>query len=91
MSTYLIALLVSNYTYKSNLEQGDQIFSKKYRVFARAGVEDEMNFALQFGQMAMNILENYTTVEYVFSKLDNAALPNLYYNAMENWGLIIYR
>lgn len=91
MCTYLMALLVSDFKYVSNLEHGNQIYSKKYRVIAKPPAYDELNYALEFGQKAMLNLEEYMDVEYRLSKLDNAALPNLYYNAMENWGLIIFR
>lgn len=36
-------------------------------------------------------MENYTGIPYALDKLDQVAVPDFYFGAMENWGLITYR
>ncbi|XP_077296647.1 uncharacterized protein LOC143918582 [Arctopsyche grandis] len=91
MSSYLIAFVISDFVYKSNINRPPQVFRKKFRVFGKPNTEDYMDFALDFGEKSINNLEKYTNVTYALSKLDNFAIPDFSAGAMENWGLITYR
>lgn len=86
MSTYLVALVVSDFTY---IENGKQ------KVYARPQAINEGlgNYALWAGVEILNNLEIFLQNEYTPSKLDQIAIPDDYFasGAMENWGLVTYR
>ncbi|KAL4705520.1 hypothetical protein ACJJTC_011462 [Scirpophaga incertulas] len=89
MSTYLLAFLVSNFDYIHNEENA--LYRVPFRIYSRPGTQDAAKFALSFGQLNMEALENYTQFEYAFPKMDKVAVPDFAAGAMENWGLVIYR
>ncbi|CAH2105887.1 unnamed protein product [Euphydryas editha] len=91
MSSYLLAYLVSNFTYVSNEGQQNASYRIPFRIYSRPGTEDTAQFALDFGQRNMVALETYTNITYDLPKFDKAAIPDFAAGAMENWGLVLYR
>jgi len=94
MSTYLLAILVSDYHLES---VGTSPKGVKVRILGRKGWEDQSHFALQ---EAMSIVDKMSDkFEYDYCKAfegkvcksDQAAIPQFSFGAMENWGLINYR
>ncbi|XP_071098196.1 aminopeptidase Ey-like [Haliotis cracherodii] len=86
MPTYLLAFIVCDYDYVET-----NVSDVLYRTWA-------MPKRLQYTEAAQRhgiaIFERYTqyfTPAYVFTKLDNIAIPDFNAGAMENWGLITYR
>uniref|UniRef100_A0A673I072 Aminopeptidase n=1 Tax=Sinocyclocheilus rhinocerous TaxID=307959 RepID=A0A673I072_9TELE len=79
MSSYLLALVVSDYT--------------NIRIWARKkAIEDgHGDYALNITGPILKFFENYYSVPYPLSKSDQIALPDFYFGAMENWGLVMYR
>uniref|UniRef100_A0A8C2DCI7 Aminopeptidase n=1 Tax=Cyprinus carpio TaxID=7962 RepID=A0A8C2DCI7_CYPCA len=79
MSSYLLALVVSDYT--------------NIRIWARKkAIEDgHGDYALNITGPILKFFENYYSVPYPLSKSDQIALPDFYFGAMENWGLVTYR
>uniref|UniRef100_A0AAY4EEL8 Aminopeptidase n=1 Tax=Denticeps clupeoides TaxID=299321 RepID=A0AAY4EEL8_9TELE len=78
MSTYLLALVVSDY---SNV-----IWARKKAIDA-----DQGELALNLTGSVLNFLETYYDIPYPLSKSDHIALPDFYFGAMENWGLVTYK
>ncbi|GBP46433.1 Aminopeptidase N [Eumeta japonica] len=89
MSTYLVAYLVSDFDFRDNTE--NPIYRIPFRVYARPGVLNTADFALDFGQRNMVALEEYMQFPYYFEKMDKVAVPDFAFGAMENWGLVKYR
>lgn len=89
MSTYLNAYLVSNFEYIGNEE--NKIFEVPVHIYSRYGTQEFAKFALEFGQLNMVALADYTEFPYKFPKYDKVAVPDFAAGAMENWGLVIYR
>uniref|UniRef100_A0A671SSU1 Uncharacterized protein n=1 Tax=Sinocyclocheilus anshuiensis TaxID=1608454 RepID=A0A671SSU1_9TELE len=79
MSSYLLALVVSDYT--------------NIRIWARKkAIEDgHGDYALNITGPILKFFEKYYSVPYPLSKSDQIALPDFYFGAMENWGLVTYK
>ncbi|KAL6480693.1 hypothetical protein MHYP_G00117260 [Metynnis hypsauchen] len=87
MSSYLLALVVSDYTNVQSTE------STLIRIWARrkAVADGHCAYALNLTGRILQFFEDYYKVPYPLSKSDQIALPDFYFGAMENWGLVTYR
>ncbi|XP_067293180.1 aminopeptidase N [Pseudorasbora parva] len=87
MPSYLLALVVSDYT---NVTSANDTL---IRIWARKkAIEDgHGDYALNITGPILKFFENYYSVPYPLSKSDQIALPDFYFGAMENWGLVTYR
>ncbi|RVE72148.1 hypothetical protein OJAV_G00059050 [Oryzias javanicus] len=88
MSTYLLAIVVSDFTYLNTM-QGDTLV----RIWARRKTieQGQGDYALNLTGPILDFLQSYYGIPYPLSKSDQVALPDFYYGAMENWGLVTYR
>ncbi|XP_063053492.1 aminopeptidase N [Engraulis encrasicolus] len=87
MSTYLLALVVSDYHYVTqNGTTEIRIWARKSAIFAGHG-----DYALEVTGPVLKFFEKYYDIPYPLSKSDQIALPDFYFGAMENWGLVTYR
>ncbi|XP_020287755.1 thyrotropin-releasing hormone-degrading ectoenzyme-like [Pseudomyrmex gracilis] len=84
MSTYLVAFVVSDYVRISN-EDGT------VNTWCRSAVTPYVKYPQEVATRAKQLLTEYTNITYKVPKMDLAAVPELEFTAMENWGLIIYR
>ncbi|KAK2918320.1 aminopeptidase Ey [Channa argus] len=88
MSTYLLAIIVSDYSHLS-AQQGNILI----RIWARrAAIEQgQGNYAINVTGPILEFFQLYYNISYPLSKSDQIALPDFYFGAMENWGLVTYR
>ncbi|XP_070763200.1 aminopeptidase Ey [Enoplosus armatus] len=88
MSSYLLAIVISDYTHIS-ATQGDTLI----RIWAhRKAIEQKQaNYALNVTGPILDFFQLYYNISYPLSKSDQIALPDFYFGAMENWGLVTYR
>ncbi|KAM7413855.1 hypothetical protein PAMA_018920 [Pampus argenteus] len=88
MSTYLLAIVISDYKHLS-ATQGDTLI----RIWARrkAIEQGQGNYALNVTGPILDFFQLYYNISYPLSKSDQIALPDFYFGAMENWGLVTYR
>uniref|UniRef100_M3ZWG3 Aminopeptidase n=1 Tax=Xiphophorus maculatus TaxID=8083 RepID=M3ZWG3_XIPMA len=88
MSTYLLAIIVSDYAHLSTTQGNIQI-----RIWARkkAIEEGQGNYALNVTGPILAFFQSYYNISYPLRKSDQIALPDFYFGAMENWGLVTYR
>ncbi|XP_019733795.1 aminopeptidase Ey-like isoform X3 [Hippocampus comes] len=88
MSTYLLAIVISDYTHLTDT-QGDILL----RIWARkkALEQGQGSYARSVTRPVLEFLQFYSNISYPLRKLDQIALPDFYYGAMENWGLVTYR
>ncbi|KAK5868073.1 hypothetical protein PBY51_012518 [Eleginops maclovinus] len=88
MSTYLLAMVVSDYTHLS-AKQGHTLI----RIWARreAMEQGQGNYALNVTGPVLDFFQSYFNISYPLNKSDQIALPDFYFGAMENWGLVTYR
>ncbi|NWH53108.1 AMPN Aminopeptidase, partial [Fregata magnificens] len=88
MSTYLLAFIVSQFTYVQNISENVTI-----RIWGRskAIAEGQGNYALQVTGPILNFFERHYNTAYPLPKSDQVGLPDFNAGAMENWGLVTYR
>ncbi|XP_068578982.1 aminopeptidase N-like [Cebidichthys violaceus] len=88
MSTYLLAFIVSDFTFINNTIDGVliRIFARKPAIAAGQG-----EYALNKTGPILKFFEKYYNSSYPLPKSDQIALPDFNAGAMENWGLITYR
>lgn len=87
MSTYLLALIVCDFTYVSNITEN----GIEYRAWARPEAIDQAPYSLKVGVDILTYFENFFNIPYPLQKQDMIAIPDFGAGAMENWGLITYR
>ncbi|KAM4602814.1 aminopeptidase Ey-like [Polymixia lowei] len=89
MSTYLLAFIVSNFTYILSTQDSDV----EVRIWARTkAIEDgQGDYALSVTGPILKFYEHYYNATYPLAKSDQIALPDFNAGAMENWGLVTYR
>jgi len=86
MSTYLVAVIVSDFKSKSI-----KVDETELAVYARPNAIDQTDYALSIMSPLVKFFENTYKQKYQLSKLFMAALPDFSSGAMENWGLLTYR
>ncbi|NWX43059.1 AMPN Aminopeptidase, partial [Steatornis caripensis] len=88
MSTYLLAFIVSQFSYLQNTSENVLI-----RIWGRptAIAEGQGNYALQVTGPILNFFEKHYNTPYPLPKSDQVGLPDFSAGAMENWGLVTYR
>lgn len=84
MSTYLVAIVVSEFVQITN-------DAKNVSIWARPDAIGGGNYSLDIIEREFRLMLQYTGIPYEIGKLDNAAIPNFFEGAMENWGLITYQ
>ncbi|NXL66150.1 AMPN Aminopeptidase, partial [Chordeiles acutipennis] len=88
MSTYLLAFIVSQFTYVQSTSGNVLI-----RIWGRpkAIAEGQGSYALQVTGPILNFFERHYNTAYPLPKSDQVGLPDFNAGAMENWGLVTYR
>lgn len=84
MPTYLVAFMVSNFSYVTDSE-------KKVNVWARENALDQASYALKQSSKLLSQLEGYTGISFKLPKMEVVAIPDFSAGAMENWGMTTYR
>jgi aminopeptidase N len=69
MSTYLLAVVISDYECKSETAKPSASRSISIRVCARSNAQDELDLALEASKKVSEFFEQYYGIEYPLSKL----------------------
>ncbi|KAK2581481.1 hypothetical protein KPH14_005147 [Odynerus spinipes] len=85
MSTYLVGWSVHDYTMQSST------FSKDFKIWTRDSMRSRGTLALNQGWLIYSALRAWTKVENPIKKMDQFAMADFNFGAMENWGMITYR
>jgi len=86
MSTYLVALLVGDFECATGSADGIAL-----RVCATPGQQALASFALEVTKGVLTFYNRYYGIKYAFEKLDQIAIPDYAFGAMENTAAIVYR
>ncbi|CAN7984588.1 unnamed protein product [Ixodes hexagonus] len=86
MSTYLVALVVCDYTV---LE--DSLGTLQLQVLVPEEQKSQGGFALDIMKGALQFFDSFFNISCPMNKLDLIAIPDFGPGAMENWGLITFR
>jgi aminopeptidase N len=83
MSTYLLAFLVSDFTYLSNADTRtvDQALQS---IYTRPGKESKAQYGLDNSVKLLTELEKFAGLNFSLPKLDSGAIPGKG-GGMENW------
>ncbi|VDM72875.1 unnamed protein product [Strongylus vulgaris] len=87
MSSYLLALMVSEFEYIQNYTSSGVLF----RIWSRKEATPMTQYALDAGIKCLEYYEKLFDYSFPLKKQDMVALPDFSAGAMENWGLITYR
>ena len=77
MSTYLVALVISDFKCKHSVAKAGLNGKVDVRVCARPNAFDQLDYALKYTVLTLETLEKYFGVRYTISKLDHVAIPDL--------------
>ena len=64
------------------------IHDGKNTMWLREDVLPQGKYALSIAQVIIVLLDNYREIMYELPKLDQVAVPNLRFLAIENWGIV---
>ncbi|KAK6048254.1 hypothetical protein COOONC_14241 [Cooperia oncophora] len=84
MSSYLLAVIVSEFEYMRGSRN-------RFRIWSRPEAKDMTHYALDAGIRCLEFYENFFNIKFPLKKQDMVAVPDFSAGAMENWGLITYR
>ncbi|KAA0203273.1 hypothetical protein HAZT_HAZT008388 [Hyalella azteca] len=87
MSTYLVAIVISDFTFVNSTFNDHVLF----RVWTREEAIDQTWYAIGAGPAILTWYEEYFSIPFPLPKQDMVALPDFYFGAMENWGIVTYR
>ncbi|KAI4492593.1 hypothetical protein M0804_002384 [Polistes exclamans] len=85
MSTYLVGWSVHDYVVEFSK------FSKDFKIWTRDSMRSHGSLALNQGWLIYSALRDWMKVENPIKKMDQFAITDFNFNAMENWGMITYR
>lgn len=92
MSTYLVAWAIGEFEFIEG-ETKNEYNGKKLpiKIYTIPGQSSNGKFALETASIAVDYLSKIFEIDYPLPKLDLLAVPQFGANAMENWGLIMFR
>ncbi|XP_058178358.1 aminopeptidase N-like [Anopheles ziemanni] len=91
MPTYLVAFAITDGFLSTRTTLRSPPSTINMEVLAPPGTTASAQaYGLTSGAAAIRAVEQYFNQTYDLPKLDQLAVPALYFGAMENWGLVIY-
>jgi aminopeptidase N len=77
MSTYLIALIISDFKCKHGVARAGVTGTVDVKVCARPSAFNQLDYALKHTVLTLEMFEKYFGIKYNLSKLDHVAIPDL--------------
>lgn len=84
IATYLLAFAVFEYSCESNAEN-------TIKVCTRENAIGDAFYAKTVSSKIISFMEEYTNKNFTLPRLQLITIPENYFGAMENWGLITFR
>ncbi|KAF3426308.1 hypothetical protein E2986_02437 [Frieseomelitta varia] len=89
MSTYQLGWAMHDFVSESSTNH--LRFSQSFRMWTRRSMNHRGSIALNQGQSIYSFLNHWLLVDNPIPKMDQIAVPDFNFHAMENWGMITYR
>jgi len=64
---------------------------QKVYIYTHAEYADQVTYIEEKANKLLELMELYTNIPYMYSKIGLLAIPDFSFGAMENWGLNTYR
>lgn len=84
MSTYTLALFISEFSTRTNYKSG-------HSIHARPNVIQNTNFSFKIEDKIVKKFEEITEIPFGITKMDLVAIPFFTKDAMENWGAVFFK
>jgi len=84
MATYLFAFAVFDYACQSNGENTTRICTRENAI-------GDAFYAIGIGNKVVHFMNEYTNKTFLLPRLQLITIPQNYFSAMENWGLITFK
>ncbi|XP_076226398.1 aminopeptidase N-like isoform X1 [Nomia melanderi] len=86
MSTYLVGWAVHDFVPETTASS-----TLNFKMWTRQSMHRRGSIALNQGVSIYSFLRDWLAIENPVPKMDQIAVPDFNFNAMENWGMITYR
>ncbi|XP_059096600.1 puromycin-sensitive aminopeptidase-like protein [Tigriopus californicus] len=88
MSTYLLAFLITDMEF---IESDSALGRIPFRIWTQRDYLPQTDYAAEIGPRILTHYESIFGIDFPLPKQDMAAIPDLSFGGMENWGLVTYR
>lgn len=87
--TYILAWTISDFVYVSN--ENSSGGSIPIRTYARSNAIQGASYSVEVGEKLLMAYNDYFGINFALPKMDQVAVADFPFSAMENWGLVIYK
>ncbi|XP_037049932.1 aminopeptidase N-like [Bradysia coprophila] len=87
--TYILAYTISDFVYASNGNSGTD--SIPIRTYARSNAIHGASYSVEVGEKLLMAYDDYLGVKFALPKMDQVAVADFPFSAMENWGMVVYK
>lgn len=84
--TYILAYTISDFVYVSN--ENNSNGSIPMRTYARSNAINGASYSVDVGEKLLKAYNDYFGVQYALPKMDQVAVVDFPFSAMENWGMV---
>ena len=90
MSTYLVALIISDFKCKHAIANAGINGKVDVSVCARAEVVNQLDYALKYTVTTLEVFEKYFGIKYKLPKLDHVAIPDLTFRKLNRDSFVLF-
>lgn len=87
--TYILAYTISDFLYESN--ENSASGSIPLRTYARSNAIHGASYSVDVGEKLLMAYDEYFGIKFALPKMDQVAVADFPFSAMENWGIVIYK
>lgn len=88
--TYVLAYTISDFEFESN-ENSGVTGSIPLRTYARSNAMHGASYSVEVGEKLLMAYDNYFGIKFALPKMDQVAVADFPFSAMENWGMVVYK
>lgn len=87
--TYILAFTISDFVYVSNANSSSG--SIPFRTFTRPNAIHGASYSVEVGEKLLTAYNDYFGIKFALPKMDQVAVSDFPFSAMENWGMVVYK